>query len=248
MEEETGPETRSANIRLSIYGEPLSIRVDVSTGKTSVRKMLPIFRDICGSIIDATVKHVNDAGRTVTCAAGCGACCRQMVPISPVEARLLLDIVDGLPEMERSTIKERFKAAIERMEEAGLMSQLRQPIKPVGPEYKELGLRYFEQEVPCPFLENESCSIHPERPLVCREYLVVSDPDNCKRKNGKPIEAIKMPSEASKALTSIDGPTEFTNWVPLILALEWAEQNPETETPRPGTDIAARFFETLTAR
>lgn len=57
-----------------------------------------------------------------------------------------------------------------------------------------------------------------------------------------------MPSEASKALTSIDGPTEFTNWVPLILALEWAEQNPETETPRPGTDIAARFFETLTGR
>jgi Fe-S-cluster containining protein len=33
--------------------------------------------------------------------------------------------------------------------------------------------------MPCPFLEDESCSIHPDRPLVCREYLVTSPAELC---------------------------------------------------------------------
>jgi hypothetical protein len=35
-------------------------------------------------------------------------------------------------------------------------------------------VRYFLQGVACPFLEAESCGIHPDRPLACREYLVTS--------------------------------------------------------------------------
>ncbi|HEY5241787.1 MAG TPA: YkgJ family cysteine cluster protein [Polyangiaceae bacterium] len=32
------------------------------------------------------------------------------------------------------------------------------------------------ETVSCPFLEEESCSIHPDRPPICREYLVTSSP------------------------------------------------------------------------
>lgn len=237
--------TRVANINLDTYGDPLSISIEIPTGKTTERKMLPVFRTICGSIVDATVKHVEKAGRTVSCKAGCGACCRQMVPISPTEARLIKDLVEALPEPRRTEVNKRFETAKERMKDAGLLDRLRAADKPLGFEYKQLGLEYFRQGVPCPFLEDESCSIHPERPLVCREYLVVSPAENCTRQNSLPIESIKMPYETSKALTGIGGTRKFDNWVPLILAIEWAENHPEKETSRPGTDIAQDFFSRL---
>lgn len=238
----------TANLNLSIYGEPLAVSVNVPTGKTLPRKMLPVFRKVCGSIVEASVNHAVNAGRTVSCSAGCGACCRQMVPISPPEAIQLKRLFDALPEDRRAVIAERFEKAKVAMKAASLLDTLRSEEKPVGPAYKTLGLAYFEMKVACPFLENESCSIHPERPLVCREYLVVSPPENCARENGQSIEVIKIPREASKAVTSINGPKEFTNWIPLTLALEWAEKHPEIETPRPGPDIAAEFFDHLTDR
>ena len=39
-----------------------------------------------------------------------------------------------------------------------------------------LGREYFQLGIPCPFLEEESCSIYHDRPITCREYLVTSPP------------------------------------------------------------------------
>ena len=170
-----------------------------------------------------------------------------MVPISKTEARRLAQLVTEMPEERRNVVRGRFAAAVHRFSDAGLIGKLRAEPKPSGSEYKQLGLAYFDEGVACPFLEDESCSIHPERPLVCREYLVVSPAENCARKNGLPIEVVKMPLEASKALTAIDDEDDrhFTNWIPLVIALEWTEQNPDESTPQPGTAIAEKFIKKL---
>jgi Fe-S-cluster containining protein len=235
-----------ANLSLSIYGERLDISVDIPTGQTRTRKMLPMFQSVCGSIVGSVVKHAEKDGRSVSCTAGCGACCRQMVPISPTEAMHLKQVVDKMPDEQRLGIIGRFEDGKAAMNKAGLLERLSAEVKPKGAGYKKLGLSYFDQGVACPFLENESCSIHPDRPLVCREYLVVSPAENCARRNGQPIEALKIPAEASKALTALNGPVSFTNWIPLILALEWAESNPEETATRRGTEIAREFFGHLT--
>ena len=46
-------------------------------------------------------------------------------------------------------------------------------------EQRELNLEYWALKIACPFLENESCSIYKDRPIACREYLVVTDPKHC---------------------------------------------------------------------
>ena len=38
---------------------------------------------------------------------------------------------------------------------------------------------YFSEQIACPFLEDESCSIYPVRPSICREYIVYSPPEYC---------------------------------------------------------------------
>ena len=234
--------TRSAEITLSVYGEPVKVTAEVPLGPSTPRRMLPVFRRACGAVVAASVAQVARRGRDVSCAAGCGACCRQLVPISPTEAHLVADLVEHMPPERKAVIAERFAAASHALADAGLSDQLRGDEKPTGESYRDLGLNYFNLGIPCPFLENESCSIHPDRPLVCREYLVVSPPENCARTNGEPIEVIRIPGEASKALTALSGGRDFNNWVPLALALEWSKANPSGDSLRPGEEIARQFF------
>ena len=230
---------------MSVYGEPVKVAVEIPLGPATLRRMLPVFRRACGSVVAAAVAQVENRGREVSCAAGCGACCRQLVPISPTEAHLLSDLVDRMPPERRAAVIERFAAAIRAFTEAGLIDGLRDEVKPTDETYREFALKYFGLGIPCPFLENESCSIHPDRPLVCREYLVVSPPENCARTNGQPVEVIRIPGESSKALTDMSGGENFSNWVPLALALEWAAAHPNSERPRPGEELAREFFNRL---
>ncbi len=238
--------TRTAVLSLKIGGENLNLKIETTGGKTRPVKMLPVFRSACGTIVDWTVDRIEREGRSISCKAGCGACCRQLVPISKTEAIRLAEVVAGMSDERRSEIEGRFAAVVDHFRSQGLIDELVAEPKPTGTLYKEIGLRYFEEGIPCPFLENESCSIHPERPLVCREYLVVSDPENCSRKNGLPIEVLKLPLEASKALTAIDSKSaDFVDWIPLVWALEWVRENPDNSRPRPGPEIAEKFMNKL---
>src|SRR3954470_12221103 len=236
-----------ATVRLSLNGRPVDIKMSVPTGPTTAARMLPIFRSVAETIIDATVKHVNEQGFEVSCKKGCGACCRQLVPISETEARSLKNLVDNMPDSRRSEVIERFRSARERVENAGLAEALSSDQKPTGQIFKELALEYFHLGIPCPFLVDESCSIHPQRPIVCREYLAVSPPENCERRNGEQIRSIRLPAHVSKAVSALgtEPNVGFDRWVPLTFSLELGEQQSEPEQPRPGTEIVKELFDRL---
>ena len=113
-----------------------------------------------------------------------------------------------------------------------------------------LGLAYFRLGLPCPFLESESCSIHPDRPLACREYLVTSPAANCAKPSKENIERVELPMRLSTILPRLDHPTApaATLWVPLILALELAETQPDLSSRRPGPEWMTLLFEQLSGR
>ena len=228
------------NLRVSIDGQPIEFSVDVPKGTTTPQRMLPVFRSACGTIVRAGIARVEGTGRKISCGPACGACCRQMVPISAAEASMFRGLVETMPDEKRSILKERFADAVAKLDSAGLLDRFKSEPQPTGTEYRELGLEYFHLGIPCPFLEDESCSIHPDRPLVCREYLVVSPPENCQRSNGEPVEVVRMPLEASKALAGLSA---SSTWTPLTMVLD----QPETETRQTaGTKIATQFFSNLT--
>jgi Fe-S-cluster containining protein len=98
-------------------------------------------------------------------------------------------------------------------------------------------LTYFAQGIPCPFLEEGSCSIYADRPLVCREYLVTSPAANCAQLIPGTVRCVPLPFQPSIAFQRLqDGPQaeRSVRWVPLILAPEWAEAHPEEPAARPG--------------
>jgi Fe-S-cluster containining protein len=109
-------------------------------------------------------------------------------------------------------------------------------------------LRYFAQGIPCPFLEEESCSIHADRPTACREYLVTSPAENCSRPTPETVEMVPVPLKVWTALSRFDevpAGGRYICGVPLVLAPEWAESHPEEPPPRPGPELLQELFEKL---
>ena len=154
----------SATFKLSWQGRELSASVTLPSEPVSPRRLLPMVQNFTNALVGMGENFVESAGETVSCKAGCGACCRQLVPVSETEARHLRDLVDAMPEPRRTAVRERFADAKRQLDATGLLSKLEKPNEHTRDT--AIGMDYFRAGVACPFLEAESCSIHPDRPLV----------------------------------------------------------------------------------
>ena len=230
----------SKDIAIKGDGWELGARVSVSTKVTEPAEMLPLARALSDAVVAETFKVVARSGETVSCRAGCGACCRHMVAISEVEARRISEMIDTMPEPRRTAIRTRFAEARERLEQSNLLDRLQNPDTVTDEEYGPLALEYFSQRIPCPFLENESCSIYDERPITCREYLVMSPSENCARPEENNVRRVQMPLRVFNAVarwTNSPGTNFKERWVPLILAPEWAATTPPERANKSGVQL-----------
>jgi Fe-S-cluster containining protein len=241
----------TATVRLSGADWELETKVSVPAGPLPLRLALPLVQALADRVVDGAVRAAEELGEHVSCKKGCGACCRQLVPIAEVEARRIREVVEELPEPRRSIVKARFADARRRLEAAGLLQRLRQRAQWPEGEARHFGVAYFTQGIACPFLEDESCSIYADRPVACREYLVTSPAEHCARPSPATIRMVPMPLKVWTALARFDpvpaGGT-YIRWVPLILAPEWADEHPDEPPPRAGPEVLRDLFAHLTRR
>jgi REP element-mobilizing transposase RayT/Fe-S-cluster containining protein len=236
--------TVSATFKLSWQGRDLSATVALPAEPVSPRRLLPMVQGFTNALVGMGENLVESEGESVSCKAGCGACCRQLVPVSETEARHLSDLVEAMPEPRRAVVRERFTQAKRELAAAGLLSKLEKPNEHTRDT--ALGMDYFRAGVPCPFLEDESCSIHPDRPLVCREYLVTSPAEHCANPDTEHIRRVPKPGFAMSSFAKLDGPAKFgVRWVALPLALDWAEWHPEPPAAIPGPKLFEAFMNAL---
>ncbi len=235
---------------LSVSGRRLEFEVSVPPGPTLPAQLLPVFRSLADAAIGAAVEAAQDAGLKVSCRQGCGACCRQLVPISQIEARRLAQVVNDAPQERRAEILYRFEQAGRRLKDAGLLEKVHSPETMTPEQRKALGLEYFRLGIACPFLEAESCSIYTERPIACREYLVTTPAENCANPTAETVKCVSVPLEVSKTLRSFNGDRNdrADRWVPLILSLEWAADTPDDAKPLPGPEMIRELFGRLTGQ
>ncbi len=246
----------TGNVVLRIGGQPVEMEMTVPAWPVKPQRMLPIFQQMTNSIVGLSEDAIRESGKEISCKMGCGACCRQPVPVSEAEIYQLADLVEAMPEPRRAVIRERFKTANGHFAAMGWydrIAKLAEQAKPENADYipKELmdeAMRYFFEGVACPFLENESCSIHESRPLACREYLVTSPAENCSNPSAETIDKVPLLLNPSRAMRFVGRTGNLSHWgiLPLVRALEFAEQVPETFTEKKGERWAAEFFEHLT--
>lgn len=250
-ESETGAATVTKEICVSSSEWELRAQVTVPTVPTPMSEMLPLARALSDAIVSQTVRIHEQADDAVSCKKGCGACCRHLVAISEVEARRLGQVIDGMEEPRRSEIQARFAAARSQLADAGLLERVENPDTVTGEEYGSVALSYFNQQIACPFLEDESCSIYEERPITCREYLVTSPPEHCAVPAENKVRRIRMPLRVFNAVARWQAsPTGHfkEKWVPLILAPEWARTHSEEPSAGSGVELLGELLHHLSVK
>ena len=246
MVDEPDDDRKVYNLGLTVRGKGLRFQARVSRQPIRVTDLLPIIHGLAQISVDAATARTEEDGKSISCRAGCGACCRQIVPIGLSEARHLAELVESMPPERREKYRKRFREALEGFERNGLGDKLRQIDSSEDEEEKrQFGHAYFDQRIACPFLVDESCSIHLHRPLVCREYLVTSPPELCARPEARDHEPVELPTYLAKILFHFeDGEgRDESRWLPLVLALEWAEVNRDRAARTfPGTQLFQSFL------
>jgi hypothetical protein len=141
------------------------------------------------------------------------------VPVSPPEAWMLAEDLADQPEHERARILGRFRNAQQAVGNSDL----------AGASLLSNAMEYFHLAIPCPFLEKEACTIHPQRPTACREYLVTSPASRCADPGWNTIEFLGLPIRMSECLSRVAARLlgEAPQMIPLIHALAWAEEHRE---------------------
>jgi Fe-S-cluster containining protein len=210
-------------------------------------ELLPILQQFDNEVVALAEEETARTGKTISCCAGCGACCRQLVPVAPAEARRLAVLVESLEEPRRTAIRERFADAVASYEHAGLLDRMATADEiPDEAARGEFGLAVFRVGVACPFLENESCGIYPDRPLACREFLVTSPAENCRNPGPDNIERVALPAQLSETLYRFGpaGERQAARWMPLVLSLRYAQDAAASEPlPRqPGGEFVQKFL------
>ncbi len=229
-----------ANLKIEALGELVHLQVELPEGATTPLKMLLVFQTFANRMVQRSEEAVREAGEEVSCRKGCGACCRQLVPVGQSEALHLAALVAKMPWERQATVRARFARGMAALAEVGIEPGFDQGVDRNAA--RDLGERYFAAQVACPFLEDESCSIHPDRPLACREYLVTSPAANCRNPGPGRINMVPMAGPLWTSLAKLDGVKDgHVAWQPLIFSLAYAEGEPEPERVAEGPELFSEF-------
>jgi Fe-S-cluster containining protein len=228
------PEMHRTPVLLNFPEGRIEAEIDLPVGAVRLVVLAYKMLAISSTVADMATRAAEKMGFQVSCKKGCGVCCRQLVPLSPPEAAMVFEFVESMPEPRRSKAKKGFSVALNRLKETGHIKRLAQLEDPLSTpdDYVALAGEYFLEQIPCPFLVNECCSIHAVRPSMCREYLVSSPAENCRYPLDGQVRRLPVSVRLSEALArtwaSLSNRPAMV--IPFISALEWTEENRHTRS------------------
>jgi Fe-S-cluster containining protein len=213
----------------------------------SLAQIAPSAFEITDILVSRAIDKQVRSGNTLSCKPACAACCRQMVPVSAPEAFLIMDMIHVIQKEFNSGLPERFKEVENTVKKNRLLFPL------LEDEYDDnrmmdLAERYFWMQMPCPFLENDSCTIYPYRPVACREYNVTSPPENCRTPYSGLVKRISMPTPLSLPLAQLANELTKTEvrLIPLSLVPIWVSSHRHlAEKTWPGVELFPEFLNQL---
>jgi Fe-S-cluster containining protein len=245
VEDDAGGAMETVQFSLPVGETFLRASAQLPLKRTTLTQLLPILQNLENVIVDKVGEEARRAGKSVSCRAGCGACCRQMAPVSLFEAEALSAWMRSLPEARRRDLEQRFQSALSTLRDAGVIDRILAGDWALDEEQTtQLAIDYFHAGVACPFLEDESCSIHPMRPLSCREYLVTSPPELCQDPSAHEVSGVQLPLKLSRALYAFgqEMTQDARGWIPLVFLVAWGRRG-----ATPGEYVAGSGREVLRA-
>ena len=238
------PAAEHFEISLQTPSGEISTAVGVPAGFVPITAILPLMRSLGGEAQVLEQRRLLEAGQRISCEKGCAACCRMLVPISVPEAFALTNAIDQLDQNERNRLLAKLDQAQQQLARAGILKQLSSladSSEPLNDEAIEpLNRAYYALRMPCPFLDNETCSIYADRPAACRELAVTSPATECLEMTKQTVQPVPVAVRLSTALSLLWADLTGTapRLIPLPLAIDWARRHKEEQTNQwAGTEL-----------
>lgn len=148
-------------------------------------------KDYCSKFIEKKQAFFNELyrqqeenlaknGETLSCFKGCSRCCSLFIGASVQEAEAIVyHLYQNEDKLQH--FLDAYPVWRERVRAAGDL--FRKPA--AGDKNKNIGdlAAYAKSNIPCPFLDNDACSIYEVRPFVCAGLIVTTPPEWCDPKH-----------------------------------------------------------------
>lgn len=222
-------------LNLDIFGQYLKLNLGVKRQETSLAALVPLARQLSERIINTAVKVLKAEGKHIPCKAGCSKCCSYLVPLTVPEAiRLNMEIAQ-MEKWHRERVNIKCLSASKKILESKVLK---------SSDINQLGSKYSELKVACPFARQGMCTVYWQRPLVCREHLVTGA-ENCAR--SEKVDIIEMPVRMSDVLGTVSAELEGRQVEAVILPLlmAWNDNNAERPPRRYSAVMAAERIASL---
>jgi Fe-S-cluster containining protein len=225
--------TERLDISIITPAGPVSTAVEIPTDFIPISAIVPLMRQLGEQAQVLEERRAVAAKAAISCREGCAACCRMLVPLSAPEAFALREYIGRLPEERRQRLLAKIADSQTALATAGLLSRLHQVADDSqqlqDEDMEAINRDYYRLRMPCPFLEEERCSIYEERPAACRELQVTSPAEYCRDMVANPVRTLPVPVRIGTALSLLwaelaGGPARL---IPLPIALDWAERRHE---------------------
>ena len=249
-------DSKLVELELNIFGNSLRLYITAENKPVRLSALVPLARLLSTKIATIIKECVISNGDTITCQANCSECCKYLVSLSIPEAMRLSEEVMQLPEWEQSLVYESTTVIARHILELtpkGFLQELAKTQNGIAPKLNGISKWYHSMNLPCPFLLSNMCAIYNQRPMVCREHLVVNSVLDicCKPDNAKQPQVLRAPISIAEALAELTGELEQkpveTIMLPFVLA--WCDSNYEYfERTWPASELVERFVEILSRK
>ena len=162
-------------------------------------------KEYLSAIEQEQVNRATEACRIISCRKGCSSCCSTYVQASIQECETIVYYLYENNEVLNAFLQNYPKWREEIRRNGDLFKQCNRFWKmDVTPQNKQVMMqqfseenrKYYQQDIPCPFLIDGICSIYEVRPYMCAALISVSPPDWCKPDSlTRPEQLRAYPSE-----------------------------------------------------
>src|SRR5688572_23728694 len=120
---EPSPTAHLFEIHLETPEGPLHGKIAIPEGPMRLAELAYGALPLVDQLTRLATRREANQGRAISCRKGCGACCRQLVPLSPPEVWFLDDMLRAMPAERRGVLMERFKNVVDVLEASGFIDE-----------------------------------------------------------------------------------------------------------------------------
>jgi hypothetical protein len=202
----------TANFVLKIDDDKVPLSATVPDMKVTGVEMVPVYQRLANDLVEHSVTRTLASGKSISCKAGCGACCAQAVPVMAFEAFHLAGVVKRMSATKQNVVRQRFSDGKARLEEADLLTDAENIDDMTEEQRRVFGAKYLK--------------LGMDRTIRCREFLVTSDAKYCAQLNPEKIDHIETQLSLIPALNQLSRENiskQKAGWMLMNFSLDWAK-------------------------